>query len=131
MDNNAIERAWHHHPGQELRRELEGRTSTSWTRPDTRTSAAGRARAVDGRRRHAALIDAGKARCRRPFRDQGGAGWEYRPIVVVNKVDKPGANCDKVISTAFDLFDRSSGRHRSNLTSPWSTAPQASATGRP
>jgi len=29
-----------------------------------------------------------------------------RPIVVVNKVDKPGANCDKVINAAFDLFDK-------------------------
>src|SRR5678816_1525253 len=29
-----------------------------------------------------------------------------RPIVVVNKVDKPGANPDKVINSAFDLFDK-------------------------
>ncbi len=29
-----------------------------------------------------------------------------RPILVVNKVDKPGANCDKVINAAFDLFDK-------------------------
>jgi GTP-binding protein len=29
-----------------------------------------------------------------------------RPIVVVNKVDKPGANCDKVINATFDLFDK-------------------------
>jgi GTP-binding protein len=29
-----------------------------------------------------------------------------RPIVVVNKVDKPGANPDKVINQAFDLFDK-------------------------
>lgn len=29
-----------------------------------------------------------------------------KPIVVVNKVDKPGANCDKVINAAFDLFDK-------------------------
>jgi GTP-binding protein len=29
-----------------------------------------------------------------------------RPILVVNKVDKPGANCDKVINQAFDLFDK-------------------------
>ena len=28
------------------------------------------------------------------------------PIVVVNKVDKPGANPDKVINAAFDLFDK-------------------------
>ena len=27
-----------------------------------------------------------------------------KPIVVVNKVDKPGANCDKVVNAAFDLF---------------------------
>jgi GTP-binding protein len=26
--------------------------------------------------------------------------------VVVNKVDKPGANPDKVINAAFDLFDK-------------------------
>src|SRR5689334_24845070 len=29
-----------------------------------------------------------------------------RPILVVNKVDKPGANPDKVINAAFDLFDK-------------------------
>ncbi len=29
-----------------------------------------------------------------------------RPIVVVNKVDKPGANPDKVVNAAFDLFDK-------------------------
>ena len=29
-----------------------------------------------------------------------------RPIVVVNKVDKPGADPDKVINATFDLFDK-------------------------
>jgi GTP-binding protein len=29
-----------------------------------------------------------------------------KPIVVVNKVDKPGAHCDKVVNAAFDLFDK-------------------------
>ncbi len=29
-----------------------------------------------------------------------------KPIVVVNKVDKPGANCEKVINAAFDRFDK-------------------------
>jgi GTP-binding protein len=29
-----------------------------------------------------------------------------KPILVVNKVDKPGAHCDKVINAAFDLFDK-------------------------
>jgi GTP-binding protein len=29
-----------------------------------------------------------------------------RPIVLVNKVDKPGANCQKVVNQAFDLFDK-------------------------
>ena len=29
-----------------------------------------------------------------------------KPIVVVNKVDKPGANPDKVVNQAFDLFDK-------------------------
>ncbi|MDP3133819.1 MAG: GTP-binding protein, partial [Burkholderiaceae bacterium] len=29
-----------------------------------------------------------------------------KPIVVVNKVDKPGANPDKVVNAAFDLFDK-------------------------
>jgi GTP-binding protein len=29
-----------------------------------------------------------------------------RPIVVVNKVDKPGADPDKVVNAAFDLFDK-------------------------
>jgi GTP-binding protein len=29
-----------------------------------------------------------------------------KPILVVNKVDKPGANPDKVVNAAFDLFDK-------------------------
>ena len=29
-----------------------------------------------------------------------------KPIVVVNKVDKPGAKPDAVINAAFDLFDK-------------------------
>ena len=29
-----------------------------------------------------------------------------KPIVVVNKVDRPGARCDHVINATFDLFDR-------------------------
>ncbi|HVO06381.1 MAG TPA: translational GTPase TypA [Burkholderiaceae bacterium] len=29
-----------------------------------------------------------------------------KPIVVVNKVDRPGARCDEVINAAFDLFDK-------------------------
>jgi GTP-binding protein len=29
-----------------------------------------------------------------------------KPIVVVNKVDKPGADCQKVVNQAFDLFDK-------------------------
>jgi predicted membrane GTPase involved in stress response len=29
-----------------------------------------------------------------------------KPIVVVNKVDKPGANPDMVVNAAFDLFDK-------------------------
>ena len=29
-----------------------------------------------------------------------------KPIVVVNKVDKPGASPDKVVNAAFDLFDK-------------------------
>src|SRR5512136_2767347 len=29
-----------------------------------------------------------------------------RPIVVINKVDRPGARCDWVINQTFDLFDK-------------------------
>src|SRR5688500_14593994 len=29
-----------------------------------------------------------------------------KPIVVVNKVDRPGARCDDVINATFDLFDK-------------------------
>jgi GTP-binding protein len=29
-----------------------------------------------------------------------------KPIVVVNKVDRPGARCDDVINSTFDLFDK-------------------------
>ena len=40
------------------------------------------------------------------LRDQEGLALGPRPIVVVNKVDKLGANPDKVINAAFDLFDK-------------------------
>jgi GTP-binding protein len=33
-------------------------------------------------------------------------GLGLKPIVVVNKVDKPGADPDKVINATFDLFDK-------------------------
>jgi GTP-binding protein len=29
-----------------------------------------------------------------------------KPIVVVNKIDRPGARCDHVVNATFDLFDR-------------------------
>jgi GTP-binding protein len=46
--------------------------------------------------------------------------------VVVNKVDKPGANPDKVINAAFDLFDKL-GATDEQLDFPWSTPPASTA----
>ena len=43
-----------------------------------------------------------------------------KPIVVVNKVDRPGSRPDYVINAAFDLFDNSA-RVRTNWTFLWST----------
>lgn len=50
-----------------------------------------------------------------------------KPILVVNKVDKPGANPDKVVNAAFDLFDKL-GATDEQLDFPWST-PRASTAG--
>ena len=44
-----------------------------------------------------------------------------RPIVVVNKVDRPNADPHDALNKTFDLF-RGAGRHRLRRpTSPWST----------
>jgi len=40
-----------------------------------------------------------------------------KPIVVVNKVDRPGARCDEVINATFDLFDKL-GANESQLDFP-------------
>ena len=47
---------------------------------------------------------------------------------MVNKVDKPGANPDKVVNAAFDLFDKL-GATDEQLDFPWCT-PRASTAGR-
>jgi GTP-binding protein len=84
-------------------------------------------RPVHGGRRGAADRRAGRPHAPDALRDQEGAGPGPAPIVVVNKVDKPGANPDKVINAAFDLFDKL-GATDEQLDFPWST-PRASTAG--
>jgi GTP-binding protein len=53
------------------------------------------------------LVDsASKARCRRPFVTGKALALGLKPIVVVNKVDRPGARPDWVVDQTFDLFDK-------------------------
>ena len=48
-----------------------------------------------------------KARCRRRALSRRKAlPLGLRPIVVVNKVDRPGARPDWVVNQTFDLFDK-------------------------
>ena len=67
----------------------------------------GRARAVDGRFACCCWSMRSKARCRRRA-SSPGRRWRsgLKPIVVVNKVDRPGARPDYVINATFDLFDK-------------------------
>ena len=65
----------------------------------------GRARAVHGRRRAAAGRRGGGPDAADALRDAEGAGG-LKPIVVVNKVDRPGARPDWVVNQTFDLFDK-------------------------
>jgi GTP-binding protein len=50
-----------------------------------------------------------------------------KPILVVNKVDKPGANPDKVVNAAFDLCSTSWAPRMSSWISRWSTPPASMA----
>ena len=66
-----------------------------------------RARALDGRWRAAA------GRCRRrpdaadAFRYRARRSrWACKPIVVINKIDRPGARPDWVVNQTFELFDK-------------------------
>ena len=52
------------------------------------------------------LIDAQKARCRRPIVTKKALALGLKPIVVANKVDKPGAKPEMVVNAAFELFDK-------------------------
>jgi GTP-binding protein len=100
-------RARHHHPVEELRRRVEGHAHQHRRHPrPRRLRRRGRARAVDGRRRAAA-----RRRRRGPdaadaLRHPKALALGLKPIVVVNKVDRPGARADYVINATFDLFDK-------------------------
>src|ERR1700712_685099 len=41
-----------------------------------------------------------------PFVTKKALAWGLKPIVVVNKVDRPGAREDYVVNATFDLFDK-------------------------
>ena len=63
-----------------------------------------RARAQDGRRRHAA------GRCQRrpaaadPLRPEKALEAKLPPIVVINKIDRPDARIQEVLNEIYDLF---------------------------
>lgn len=50
------------------------------------------------------LVTVPKARCRRPNRAWQGLESRPKPIVVINKADKPDARVDEVLNEIFDLF---------------------------
>ena len=96
MDNNAIEkRTRHHHPGQELRRELEGTHINIVDTPGHADFGGEVERAlsmVDG---VVLLIDAQEGPMPQTrFVTKKALALGLKPIVVVNKVDKPGARPD-------------------------------------
>jgi small GTP-binding protein len=61
-----------------------------------------------------------------PFVTKKALALGLKPIVVVNKVDKPGANPDKVVNAAFDLFDKL-GATDEQLDFPWCMPPASTA----
>ena len=99
-------RARHHHPGQELRRDL-GRHHINIVDTPGHADFGGEVERhvmVDG---VLLLIDAQEGPMPQTrFVTKKALALGLKPIVVVNKVDKPGANPDYVINAAFDLFDK-------------------------
>ncbi len=93
---------------QELcRRVRSARTSTSSTPRDMRTSAARSSACCPWSMACCCWWTPWKARCRRRiFVTRKALALGLKPIVVVNKIDRPGARPDFVINATFELFDK-------------------------
>ena len=100
-------RARHHDPGQELRREWKGTHINIVDTPGHADFGGEVERVlsmVDG---VLLLIDAVEGPMPQTrFVTKKALALGLKPIVVVNKVDKPGARPDYVINATFDLFDK-------------------------
>ena len=100
-------RARHHHPGQELRGELEGHAHQHRRHPRPRgLRRRGRARAVDGRRRGAADRRPGRPDAADPLRHQEGAGAGPASPSSWSTRSTSRAPPEYVVNAAFDLFDK-------------------------
>ena len=100
-------RARHHDPRQELLDPLPRHPDQHrrHARP-RRLRRRGRARARHGRRRAAAGRRGRGADAADALRHAEGAEARPAPIVVVNKVDRPGARPEWVVNQTFELFDK-------------------------
>ena len=102
-------RARHHDPRQELRgprTEGDPHQHRRHARPRG-LRRRGRARARRWSTACCCWSTRSRARCRRPASSRARR-WSRacKPIVVVNKVDRPGARPDWVVNQTFDLFDK-------------------------
>ena len=100
-------RARHHHPGQELRGRLEGHAHQHRRHPGHADFGGEVERVlsmVDG---VLLLVDAVEGPMPQTrFVTKKALALGLKPIVVVNKVDRPARARDWVINAAFDLFDK-------------------------
>jgi len=127
MDSNDLERTRHHHPCQELARSItRARTSTSFDTPAPRRLGGEVERVlslVDG---CLLLVDAVEGPMPQTrFRHAQGLALGLKPIVVINKIDRPGARPDWVINHTFDLFDKL-GASEEQIGLPGSLLPRRS-----
>jgi GTP-binding protein len=82
----------------------ETTASTSSTRPATPISAARSSASCHGRRRDPAGRRRRRADAADQVRHRQGARLGLKPIVVVNKIDRPDAAPAEVLDEVFDLF---------------------------
>ena len=101
-------RARHHDPREELRDQLAGHAHQHRRHARaTPTSAARSSACCRWSTACCCWSTRSKARCRRPASSRSKAlAQGLKPIVVVNKIDRPGARPDWVVDQTFDLFDR-------------------------
>ncbi len=102
-------RTRHHHPGQELRRQLntKGTHINIVDTPGHADFGGEVERVLSMVDSVLLLVDALEGPMPQTrFVTQKALALGLKPIVVVNKVDRPGARTDCVINATFDLFDK-------------------------